>query len=94
MDHGPQRELEDKRDFDPRKRPPIRIFGREIPVPQSPILRIILGVLLILLGTLGFLPILGVWMIPLGLVILSYDIAAARRLRRRFEVWWAGRRRK
>jgi hypothetical protein len=55
--------------------------------------RLIVGVLLIVGGLLGFLPILGFWMVPLGLVVLSVDIPAARRLRRRAEVWWERRRR-
>jgi hypothetical protein len=43
---------------------------------------------------LGFLPILGFWMIPLGLLILSYEFAVVRRLRRRSVVWWERRRQK
>jgi hypothetical protein len=42
--------------------------------------RMPLGVLLIIGGVLGFLPILGFWMIPLGLAILAIDIPAAHRL--------------
>jgi purine-cytosine permease-like protein len=93
MDHRPQREFEDRQEYNPARQRPIRLFGREIPVPQSRILRIVLGVLLVLFGFLGFLPVLGFWMVPLGLLMLSYDIAAVRRLRRRVEVWWAARRR-
>jgi hypothetical protein len=52
-------------------------------------------VFLILLGFLGFLPILGFWMVPLGLIILSADIPLVRRLNRRVTVavsrWWTGR---
>ena len=48
-----------------------------------------LGIVLIICGILGFLPILGFWMIPLGILILSYDIAFVRRLRRRVVVWWS-----
>lgn len=33
-----------------------------------------LGFLLVLLGFLGFLPILGFWMIPLGLAVAAMDI--------------------
>jgi hypothetical protein len=69
-------------------------FGRfSVPIPASRPLRIGLGILLILGGFLGFLPILGFWMVPLGLLVLSIDIAPVRRLRRRMEIWW-GRRRK
>ena len=56
--------------------------------------RLVTGVLLVLFGLLGFLPVLGFWMVPLGLVVLSVDLAPARRLRRRLEVWWERRRRR
>jgi hypothetical protein len=56
--------------------------------------RLVTGVLLIVGGVLGFLPVLGFWMVPLGVVVLSVDFAPARRLRRRFEVWWERRRRR
>jgi len=35
--------------------------------------------MLMLLGALGFLPILGFWMIPLGLALLATDIPPFRR---------------
>ncbi len=41
--------------------------------------RILIGVLLILGGLLGALPILGFWMVPLGLLVLSLDFRWARR---------------
>lgn len=64
-------------------------FGqRRIPLPGSPPLRIALGVVLIAGGVVGFLPILGFWMVPLGLIVLSVDIPAVRRFRRRMEVKW------
>ena len=62
-------------------------------LPQSRILRMVLGLLLIVGGILGFLPILGFWMVPLGLLVLSHDSALIRRKRRRLAVWWATRRR-
>lgn len=43
-------------------------------------------------GFLGFLPILGFWMLPLGFLILSQDSAIVRRWRRRLGVWWGRRR--
>lgn len=46
-----------------------------------------LGFGLILGGILAFLPILGVWMLPLGLVILSDETARLRRPRRRLQLW-------
>ena len=65
----------------------IRIGKWRIPLPGHRPGRIAVGVLLIIGGLLGFLPVLGFWMIPLGLAILSYDIPAARRARRRLVVW-------
>ena len=60
-------------------------------LPKSRAARIVVGILLLLGGALGFLPVLGFWMIPLGLLVLSQDIAFARRLRRRLLVVWARR---
>jgi hypothetical protein len=74
-------------------RPKIRFGGRHVHLPGSRWVRISLGTVLILGGVLGFLPILGFWMIPAGLLILSVDIPAIRRLKRRLEVWWHRRRR-
>ena len=61
-------------------------------LPQSRLLRVLIGVALIFGGILGFLPILGFWMIPLGLLVLSYEFAVVRRYRRRLVVWWERRR--
>jgi hypothetical protein len=47
--------------------------------PKWKWLRIPLGGLLCLGGVLGFLPILGFWMVPLGLAILALDFPAAAR---------------
>ncbi len=64
----------------------IKFAGFNVRVPAHPVIRIALGVFLVLCGFLGFLPILGFWMLPLGLVILSIDFASVRRLRRRATV--------
>jgi hypothetical protein len=40
--------------------------GRHIKLPRSRRWRIVIGIALILGGFVGFLPILGFWMIPLG----------------------------
>ena len=76
-----------------RQGPAIEILGRRIAMPRSRRLRILCGVLLILGGTVGFLPVVGFWMIPAGLLVLSYDIAKVRRWRRRSALWWERRRR-
>ena len=80
---------------DPASEPPARrisIFGRELPMPRSKLLRVLIGIALVVLGIFGFLPILGFWMIPLGLLVLSYEFHAVRRRRRRLAVWWERRR--
>jgi hypothetical protein len=39
-----------------------------------PGLRLVVGLLLILGGVLGFLPVLGFWMIPLGIGVAALDV--------------------
>ena len=81
---------DDEEENPPAKR--ISLFGREFTMPRSRALRVAIGFLLVFFGFLGFLPILGFWMIPLGLLVLSYEFAAVRRWRRRLVVWWERRR--
>lgn len=64
----------------------------QIPMPRSRIGRIVIGLALIIGGTLGFLPILGFWMLPLGFLVLSQDLPFVRRQRRKLACWWARRR--
>ncbi len=71
----------------------IRLGKKRIDLPGSKIVRIGLGVVLVIAGILGFLPVLGFWMVPVGLVVLSVDLPSVRRQRRRLEVWWNRRRR-
>lgn len=66
----------------------IEIFGRRLPLPANRGWRIALGSGLVAGGLLGFLPILGFWMIPLGLLVLSVDLIVVRRWRRRTTVKW------
>ena len=62
------------------------------------LLRLPLALLLLIGGLLGFLPVLGFWMIPLGLMVLAIDLPVLRpvvtttiiRVRR----WWQTRGRK
>jgi len=68
--------------------PKVRLFNRHFHLPKSKPIRIGLGILLIAGGLLGFLPVLGFWMIPLGLLVLSVDLPAVRRWRRQLTVWW------
>ena len=68
------------------------MMGRmELPMPQSRPARLTVGGLLVLGGCLGFLPVVGFWMVPLGLLVLSHDLATVRRWRRKVTVWWVKR---
>ncbi len=66
------------------------------------VLRLPLALLLIIGGLVSFLPVLGIWMLPLGLLLLAVDLPflrgpisglvirarlAARRLGRRWRKW-------
>jgi hypothetical protein len=54
-------------------------------------LRKSIGVALVIGGLLGFLPVLGYWMLPLGLALLAVDWPWARRLFRQLVSWWGRR---
>jgi hypothetical protein len=64
--------------------------------PEARWVRIPLGLLLIGGGCLGFLPILGFWMLPIGALLLAEDFPMVRRPTHRaierVETWWARRR--
>jgi hypothetical protein len=49
---------------------------------------------MILGGIFGFLPILGFWMLPVGLILLGEDIPAVKRMTLRvlgtLQGWWDG----
>jgi hypothetical protein len=65
--------------------------------PQLIWLRVPLGVALIIGGIFAFLPILGLWMLPLGALLLAEDIPAVRaptvQAIDAVERWWNRRRR-
>ena len=74
-------------------------FGSfRVKLPSSVAGRRVLGGGLVAGGVLSFLPVLGIWMLPLGLVVLSADSKRVRRLRRRSDVavmrWWRAKQRK
>lgn len=68
--------------------------------PGSRWLRIPLGILLVLGGIFSFLPVLGIWMLPLGLLLLALDLVilqgpvntAIVRGTRKWSVWSRARR--
>lgn len=55
--------------------------------PSSRWVRIPSGALLIVGGVFSFLPVLGVWMLPLGLALLAEDVPALRSSRARVLDW-------
>ena len=55
--------------------------------PSSRWVRIPSGALLIVGGVLSFLPVLGVWMLPLGLALLAEDVSALRSSRGKVLDW-------
>jgi hypothetical protein len=60
-----------------------RVYGWGVKVP--PVLRTLLGLVLVAAGFLGIvLPLLGFWMVPLGLLLIALDIPP---LRARAERW-------
>ena len=69
----------------------LEVFGRTIGLPANRIARMALGIAFMIGGVFSFLPILGVWMLPVGLLILSIDLPFVRRWRRRTEVRWGRR---
>ena len=56
-------------------------FGAAVQAVTAPgrqFLRIPLAILLMLGGFVGFLPIVGFWMLPLGLILLAIDVPGLR----------------
>jgi len=64
--------------------------------------RLPIAVLFILGGLLSILPFLGLWMLPVGLLLLAVDLPLLRaplsntmiRTRRRYDIWRRARRKK
>lgn len=63
-----------EREFYPRALKVLTWTGRNVPFG----VRTILGLLLMAGGFLGFLPVLGFWMLPLGVMVAAMDIAPLR----------------
>jgi hypothetical protein len=55
--------------------------------PASRLVRLPVGVALVLGGLLGFLPVLGFWMVPVGLLLLAEDLPFLRRPTRQGLAW-------
>ena len=98
--HAKKQERRLRRQFD--------AIARSAPASRRPIdallqhgmrlVRVPVGILLVFGGLLSFLPVLGVWMLPLGVMLLAVDIPLLRpRVSAaliRFRRWWAVRRHK
>ena len=68
-----------------------KLFSREN-LPRSRAARIALDITFVVLGLVGFLPVLGFWIVPLGVAILAVDVPIVGRFSRRVRVvfgrWW------
>jgi len=69
----------------------VRYHFHRLKTHPNPWLRKIVGILFVVGGLLGFLPVLGYWMIPVGLALLAVDWPWARRLSRHLISWWGRR---
>jgi hypothetical protein len=58
------------------RRVPVSVsrFIRWLRMPSSFAVRLVIAILLILGGIFSFLPILGIWMLPLGLLLIAQDV--------------------
>src|ERR1700731_3039262 len=58
------------------RRVPIRVsqFIRWLRKPSSFAVRLVVALLLVLGGFFSFLPVLGLWMLPLGLLLIAQDL--------------------
>ena len=76
--------------------PPIRPAAAFLLRPGAKWVRLPMGVLLVVGGVFGFLPILGFWMVPLGALLLAQDIPVLRgptvRNLEAVQHWWERRR--
>jgi hypothetical protein len=77
---------------------------RRLRHPDARLIRIPIGLLCILGGIFSFLPVLGIWMLPLGLLLIAQDVPVLRKpvaystiwgMRKwaRFRLWVAKQRR-
>lgn len=65
---------------------PNSYYRSAVTAPRA--LRVLVGFLLVVGGIFGFLPVLGFWMIPLGLLVVFFEVPWVRGLWRRSRAWW------
>jgi hypothetical protein len=66
----------------------VKLGSYRVDLPHSRVLRLGIGIALVTGGALGFLPVLGFWMLPLGFIVLGIDLPSVRRLNRKIKGWW------
>ena len=69
---------------------PSHLYRSILTAPR--VLRVLAGLALIAGGLVGFLPILGFWMVPLGVLVIFFDLPFVRAQWWKFRAWWKGRR--
>lgn len=71
------------------KRLPVRMqtFVHRLRQPEARWVRMPAGVFFILGGCLAILPVFGLWMLPLGVLLLSEDVPSLKRLTNRALAW-------
>jgi membrane-bound ClpP family serine protease len=97
-----KRRLDRQFDMIERMAPPARRVLEFLRRPGVRLIRIPLGFLLVVGGIFSFLPVLGIWMLPLGLLLLAIDLPFLRppvtwsivQGRRKWATWRRSRRRK
>ena len=62
---------------------------RKLRHPDARWVRIPVGLLCVVGGVFSFLPVLGLWMLPLGLLLIAYDVPFLRKPVGYFTIWGA-----
>ena len=60
---------------------------RSLRHPDARLIRIPIALLCIVGGIFSFLPVLGIWMLPLGLLLIAQDVPFLRKPIARFTIW-------
>jgi hypothetical protein len=60
---------------------------RNLRHPDARWIRIPIGLLCVVGGVFSFLPVLGIWMLPLGLLLIAYDVPFLRKPVGHFTIW-------
>ena len=89
MRHRPSPDLDEELErFAERLPRPLARAVRWLRRPEAILVRIPVAIVLVLGGFLSFLPILGIWMLPLGLVLIAQDVPFLRPPMARMLAWF------